>query len=606
MPLACLVVRVLLIVNTTASSVTARKRVRDPEGARRRPRPRDDGDLAPRATPPGWPAARPARGVEVVAVLGGDGTLNEAADGLVGTETALAPLPGGSTNVYARTLGIAHDPVDATTQLLGSLERRSFRADRARPGERALLPVPLRHRLRRRRRRAGRAPLVRSSATPATRCSSSPSFDTWLRTYDHSHGRFVVTLGLGRGDRGRDARDRLEDEPVHLPRAPAARSSRRRPGLDTPLSVTVVTARHAPAMLSLARRGAALAADAAPPPERRCTATASTAATITGDRAVPVPGRRRLPRRGEPARVRLRAGRAHARRSLSTRPSRAAERLPRDARRVGDDRVDPERRASRTISAGSLTVQTLSASPSSPRPRRPRPAANASPSAAVGMQRPVAVLVRDLERGERAADRRRRGSRWGCAGSRAWTRSIVGQMERRDEHRVVEVPAPRRARRRRRPPGPRGRSRRRGASSSSRRSRASRRRGRRPRPGSGSSGARPGSRPASCSARIPKPSTAASWWTTSAPSALRWTSSSTPSAPWSRAAANAASVFSSASRGAPRWPSTSGRGSGSGHRRERRHPRTRGAKPQVRPLATRSSSLVGLGCCPEARRTRAL
>jgi hypothetical protein len=38
-------------------------------------------------------------------VLGGDGTVSEAADGLAGSPTVLAPLPAGVTNVFARALG---------------------------------------------------------------------------------------------------------------------------------------------------------------------------------------------------------------------------------------------------------------------------------------------------------------------------------------------------------------------------------------------------------------------------------------------------------------------------------------------------------------------
>ena len=52
--------------------------------------------------------------------FGGDGTVNEAANGLAGTATPLTCLPGGATNVYCRMLGIPTDIVDATEHLLRS------------------------------------------------------------------------------------------------------------------------------------------------------------------------------------------------------------------------------------------------------------------------------------------------------------------------------------------------------------------------------------------------------------------------------------------------------------------------------------------------------
>jgi diacylglycerol kinase family enzyme len=60
-------------------------------------------------------------GYGVVIVLGGDGTVNEVIQGIATTDVALAIIPGGSTNVLARSLGVPNEPLAATTALLRHL-----------------------------------------------------------------------------------------------------------------------------------------------------------------------------------------------------------------------------------------------------------------------------------------------------------------------------------------------------------------------------------------------------------------------------------------------------------------------------------------------------
>ncbi|MFE7315275.1 diacylglycerol/lipid kinase family protein [Streptomyces sp. NPDC057555] len=70
---------------------------------------------------------------DLVVALGGDGTVNEVVNGLLSTgpdpdaHPRLAVVPGGSTNVFARALGLPNDVVEATGALLDALRDKSER-----------------------------------------------------------------------------------------------------------------------------------------------------------------------------------------------------------------------------------------------------------------------------------------------------------------------------------------------------------------------------------------------------------------------------------------------------------------------------------------------
>jgi diacylglycerol kinase family enzyme len=113
-------VRALLIVNPQASSMAPDRLARAVEvlgsgidvTVKMTRAPQHAAELAAQAAD---------EGVDAVVVYAGDGTLNEAANGLAGRTTPLAPLPGGSTNVFARALGYPKDTVPAAAVLRRAL-----------------------------------------------------------------------------------------------------------------------------------------------------------------------------------------------------------------------------------------------------------------------------------------------------------------------------------------------------------------------------------------------------------------------------------------------------------------------------------------------------
>jgi len=115
----------LVVVNPNASSVNARLRnliiyaleSRFEVDSRITDAPRHAIEIAREAAT--------ANEHDIITVLGGDGTLNEVANGMAGTGTkaALAVLPGGAANVVAKTVGIPSDLIDATEHLLSLGDR---------------------------------------------------------------------------------------------------------------------------------------------------------------------------------------------------------------------------------------------------------------------------------------------------------------------------------------------------------------------------------------------------------------------------------------------------------------------------------------------------
>jgi diacylglycerol kinase family enzyme len=201
-------VRLLLLVNASASSVTERARVVIQKALAA------DHEVSVAETSRRGHASRlaqgaAAQGMDAVIVLGGDGTVNEAANGLAGTPTALGVLPGGSTNVFARTIGVTNDPIEATGELLAALGRRSTRRIPLGNvnGRYFLFHVGIGFDAAVVARVERRGSLKRYAGHPLFVYSA---FTTWFRHYDRSKPRFSVRVAPARS--GPAAAEQIVDD----------------------------------------------------------------------------------------------------------------------------------------------------------------------------------------------------------------------------------------------------------------------------------------------------------------------------------------------------------------------------------------------------------
>ena len=159
-------------------------------------------------------------GYDIVVAFGGDGTLNEVANGLAGTDVPVSVLPGGSTNVVSRTLGIPNDVVDATEHLLGladDFEPRKIDLGIAN-GRRFVFACGVGPR---RDRGEARRPAARSS-----RPARGPYFYTWaaVSAFYRQYLRNPVRMRLETGGRaGRGGHRRSPRTPTRSPTSAAAR-----------------------------------------------------------------------------------------------------------------------------------------------------------------------------------------------------------------------------------------------------------------------------------------------------------------------------------------------------------------------------------------------